>query len=169
MSDERTIRVVYTKYDGSLHWNHNALLLGEDEHGVWLGARAGETMRRGLEPPIVFPQAFVMLFPRDGWWTGSFNAKPHKTEIYCDIASVPSWPDPDTVTMVDLDLDVIRKRDGRVILDDADEFAEHQVRFGYPPEVIEAAQSSADRLMAAVRENAEPFASVYRGWLARMA
>ena len=33
--------------------------------------------------------------------------------------------------MVDLDLDVIRMRDGG-ILDDEDEFAEHQVRYGYP-------------------------------------
>lgn len=169
MSDERTIRVVYTKYDGSLHWHHNALLLGEDEHGVWAGARAGQSMRRGQEPLVVFPQPFVMLFPGDGWWTGSFNAEPHRTEIYCDIATVPSWPDPGTVTMVDLDLDVIRKRDGRIYLDDEDEFEAHRVRHGYPPEVVAAARDSAERLLKAVREDTEPFASVYRGWLARLA
>ena len=36
--------------------------------------------------------------------------------------------------MVDLDLDVIRMRDGRIILDDEDEFEEHQVRYAYPPD-----------------------------------
>ncbi|WP_180935649.1 DUF402 domain-containing protein [Nocardioides ungokensis] len=33
---------------------------------------------------------------------------------------------------VDLDLDVVRGRTGRVWIDDEDEFAEHRVRFGYP-------------------------------------
>ncbi|MDI5964195.1 DUF402 domain-containing protein [Streptantibioticus silvisoli] len=168
MSDERSIRVEFTKYDGSLHWHHTARLLGEDVHGVWAGCPAGASMRRGQEPPVVFPQAFVMLFPRDGWWTASFNAAPHKTEVYCDIATVPSWPAPDTVTMVDLDLDVIRKRNGRIYLDDEDEFDEHRVRYAYPPQVVSAARASAERLLKAVRVNAEPFATVSRDWLARV-
>ncbi len=169
MSDETTIRVVFTKYDGSLHWNHDALLLGEDGHGVWAGCRAGALLRRGHDHEVVFQEAFVMLFPREGWWTASFNAAPSRTEIYCDIATVPSWPDPGTVTMADLDLDVIRKRNGRVYLDDEDEFTEHQVRYGYPAGVVAAARGAADTLLAAVRRNAEPFATAYRPWLAKVA
>ncbi len=164
------MRVVYTKYDGSLHWNHDALRLGEDEHGVWAGCPTGTTARRGHEPPVTFQFAFVMLFPRDAWWTACFNAEPNKTEVYCDVASVPRWPDERTVTMVDLDLDVIRRRRGRrrVILDDEDEFAEHQVRYGYPPEVVAAARRSADWLLAAVAGRTEPFAGGYRDWLRRL-
>ncbi len=166
MSDQPTLRVVYTKYDGSLHWNHPALLLGEDEHGVWVGCPSGSQARRGHEPPVTYRRPFVMLFPRDAWWTACFNAAPHKTEIYCDISTVPQWPDAHTVTMVDLDLDVIRRRRGRrIILDDEDEFAEHQVAYGYPPEVIEAARRSADWLLAAVGGDTEPFAGAYRAWL----
>ena len=36
----REVRVVYTKYDGSLHWHMSMRYLGEDEHGIWLGAPA---------------------------------------------------------------------------------------------------------------------------------
>lgn len=36
--------------------------------------------------------------------------------------------------MVDLDLDVVRRFDGSAEILDEDEFAEHQVRYGYPPE-----------------------------------
>jgi uncharacterized protein len=168
MSDATTIRVVYTKYDGSLHWNHDALLLGEDAHGVWAGARAGALLRRGHDHEVVFREPFVMLFPRDGWWTASFNARPNKTEVYCDITTVPQWPDPATVTMADLDLDVIRKRSGRIYLDDEDEFAEHRVRYGYPPQVVEEAQRAADALMAAVRGRTGPFAGAHLPWLARV-
>ncbi|MFC4584580.1 DUF402 domain-containing protein [Sphaerisporangium corydalis] len=159
-----TIDVVYTKFDGSLHWHHGASLLGEDEHGVWTGCRARSSARRGSEPPVVWRHPFVMLFPRDAWWTASFNGRPSKLEIYCDITTVPRWGD-GGVTMVDLDLDVIRMRDGRVLLDDEDEFAEHRVRYSYPQDVVEQAERSAGWLMAAVRARAAPFSGVHRTWM----
>ncbi|HXB50646.1 MAG TPA: DUF402 domain-containing protein, partial [Streptosporangiaceae bacterium] len=57
------VRVVYTKYDGSLHWHQVMQYLGEDEHGIWLGGSAGSTTQRGDEPPIVLKQPFVGLIP----------------------------------------------------------------------------------------------------------
>lgn len=70
--------------------------------------------------------------------------------------------------MVDLDLDVRRRRAGAVELLDEDEFAVHQVRYGYPPEVIEGARAAADWLTGAVRERVEPFDSAYHSWLAQV-
>jgi len=46
------IRVIYRKYDGSLHWNMELGRLGADEHGTWLGAPAGTRARRGSEEPV---------------------------------------------------------------------------------------------------------------------
>lgn len=160
------VNVVYRKYDGSLHWNHRALLLGEDDHGVWTGCLAGASASKGIAPPITWQHAFVMLFPRDAWWTASFNAAPHKAEIYCDISTVPQWSD-GQVTMVDLDLDVIRMRDGRIILDDEDEFAEHQIRYAYPPDVIETARATAGLLMEAVTTGTAPFSTAPH-WLSQV-
>ncbi|HVX46236.1 MAG TPA: DUF402 domain-containing protein [Mycobacteriales bacterium] len=161
------VDVVFSKYDGALHWNLKGYRLGEDEHGVWVGMPAGTSGRRGYEPPIVWPEAQVMLFPRDSWWVATFNAAPARIELYCDISTVPEWTD-GTVTMVDLDLDVYRRRGGPVEIDDEDEFAEHQVRYGYPPDVIATAQHSCDRLADAVRGGAEPFAGRYQHWLHRV-
>lgn len=166
-----TVNVVYRKYDGSLHWNHSALLLGEDEHGVWTGCAADSITRKGHGPEVTSRHAYVMLFPRDAWWTAAFNNAPHKHEIYCDISTVPTWSDGE-VTMVDLDLDVIRTRRDlargrtrRVFLDDEDEFEEHQVRYAYPPDVIENARASAAWLMAAVTAGTAPFGAAPH-WLA---
>lgn len=165
----RDVRVVYRKYDGSLHWHHTMYYLGEDEHGVWLGAPAGSQSRRGDEPPIVFGHSFVQLIPADRWWTAAFNAEPADTEIYCDICSPPRWPDENQVTMVDLDLDVLRLRaDQRVLLVDEDEFAEHQVRYSYPASVISQAEKAAAWLLEAISGGAEPFATAYRAWLAKI-
>lgn len=162
------VRVVYRKYDGSLHWNHPARRLGEDPHGIWLGVPALTTMFKG-EPewgPVEAP--FVLLMPRDAWWTATFNAEPHRTEIYCDITTVPRWTTAQEVTMVDLDLDVRRRRAGAVERLDDDEFAEHRVRFGYPAEVVSAAEAAADWLLAAVSDRIEPFGVAYRDWLDRV-
>lgn len=141
--------------------------LGEDEHGVWLGLPADSVMRKGHNPTVALPEAHVILFPRAAWWTAVFNAAPRSTEIYCDITTPPEWPSPARVTMVDLDLDLLRKRGAdRPILVDEDEFAEHQLRYGYPPEVISAARGSAEWLMAAVTDRAGPFGGAHERWLA---
>jgi protein associated with RNAse G/E len=162
------VRVVYTKFDGSLHWHQTMTRLGQDEHGVWLGARPGILAQRGHEPAIVVRQAHVMLFRPDVWWTAVFNARPQRVEIYCDITSPISWPEPDQVTMVDLDLDVVRGRTGKVSVLDEDEFAEHQVRYGYPADVIDQAWSATKWLTAALADGTEPFATRYRFWLEQM-
>src|SRR6266540_1141443 len=129
--------VVYRKYDGALHWHQKMRRLGEDRHGIWLGAPPGAITRRGEEPPVVIEQAHAMLFPHDGWWTAVFNGPPAGIEIYCDITTPPRWPRPGEVTMVDLDLDVCRRRaDQTVVLLDEDEFAEHRVRYDYPRDVV---------------------------------
>jgi hypothetical protein len=160
------VRVIYRKYDGSLHWHQTMRRLGEDQHGVWIGSPAPTVLRKGDGPLVTLEYASVMLFPRDAWWTAAFNDAPASTEIYCDITTQARWPSPDEVTMIDLDLDVSRKRDGTVELLDEDEFAEHQVTYGYPAEVISEAQRSARWLQAALADGSEPFASTYQSYLA---
>ena len=71
--------------------------------------------------------------------------------------------------MVDLDLDVVRVRaDGRVLIVDQDEFAGHQVWYGYPADVVSQAEEAAVWLHRAISEGAEPFTADYRDWLRRV-
>jgi uncharacterized protein len=166
---DREVRVEYTKYDGSLHWHFTMDYLGADEHGTWLGARPGLMTRRGSEQPIAIEQSHVLLVPAGQWWTATFNAEPVPTEIYCDICTIPRWLDETRVTMADLDLDVIRRRpDRQVLVLDEDEFAEHQVRYGYPADVITRAEATAAWLTDAIRSGAEPFVTAYRPWLQKV-
>ena len=55
---------------------------------------------------------------------------------------------------------------GLEILDE-DEFAEHQLRYGYPAEVIAQARATTDDLVARITARTEPFAEVGAAWLAR--
>jgi protein associated with RNAse G/E len=160
------VRLVFTKYDGRLHWHAWLTRLGEDEHGVWLAAPTGTVWQRGSEPVVQLP-ASVTLIPRDVWWVASFNVEPAKFEAYVDLTSVAVWHG-DEVTMIDLDLDVVRYRgDGAVRLLDEDEFVAHRLLFGYPDTLVHSVTETAGRLMSDVVA-AEPFAGAYRRWLAQV-
>ncbi|HWG99142.1 MAG TPA: DUF402 domain-containing protein [Pilimelia sp.] len=160
------VRVVYSKFDGAQHRDYPARRLAEDDLGTWLGVAAGTTsIYHGR--PSVERIPFVLLVPHDAWWTAMFNPPPRTSEVYCDIASPAHWPDPDTVALVDLDLDVVRRRHtGRVELRDEEEFADHIGRFGYPDELVRRARAAAGWLRTALADGTEPFATAYRTWLA---
>jgi hypothetical protein len=153
------ISVNYRKYDGSLHWHTILHHLGEDEYGVWLGSPPGGRWRRAIGPWVPVDADRLLVVPRDRWWTARFSNDPeYHTSIYADVTMVPQWVGPAELTIVDLDLDVVRAtRTGEISLLDEDEFAEHQIRYGYPGEVIAAAQASAKWLIAAMTAGDEPF------------
>ncbi len=69
---------------------------------------------------------------------------------------------------LDLDLDVVRRQDGRTYLDDEDEFAEHQVAYAYPPEVVGMAEQSAADVLTALRASAPPYDGTADAWLERL-
>lgn len=67
--------------------------------------------------------------------------------------------------MVDLDLDVTRWRDGRVEIEDEDEFEQHRVEYSYPNDVVEHALASMRDVLAAVRDNRAPLGAAPDVWL----
>ena len=131
------VRLEMTKWGDRPHWEFDALWLGSDEHGDWVGIPAGTPMSRpgahvriqvdqvGLIPPPDAPAAAR-------GWLATFHAPGGpRVSVYVDITTPPLWDGP-VLRAVDLDLDVVRGVDGRVWLDDEDEFAEHRVELGYP-------------------------------------
>ncbi|MEV6521068.1 DUF402 domain-containing protein [Longispora sp. NPDC051575] len=163
------VLVTVRKYDGGPHWSIPAVRLGEDAHGVWLGQPEGTVYSKATGPVYATTAPQVLLCPRDSWWTANFYGGSTDLDLYCDVAAPVEWTAPDAVTIVDLDLDVCRVRaDGRVFVDDEDEFADHQVRYGYPPEVVAAASASAAWLVEAVTARSGPFGGGHLDWLARI-
>ena len=159
-----TIRVVYTKYDGSAHRDYPARRLSEDDLGIWVGVPRGtESVYHGR--PSVEQIPFVLLIPHAAWWTGMFNPPPRTSEVYCDITTPARW-EGDTVHIVDLDLDVVRRRETQLVeLRDEDEFAVHRAAFGYPDDLVAEAYAAAEKLLVALGDGSEPFATEYRKWL----
>jgi uncharacterized protein len=168
MGTGAVVQVVFLKYDGRPHRSYPAQYLGEDESGVWLGVAAGTPARVDGDRQTLREEPYVLLVPHQAWWTAMFNAPPRRTEVYCDVTTPATWSGQREVTVVDLDLDVRRRRWGDIERLDEDEFAEHSVRFGYPDEVVAEATAASLWLAAALGDGSEPFASDFRPWLAKV-
>jgi len=166
-----TVQVLYGKWGGGRHYEFTMSRLGEDEHGVWLGAPPRTTIWR---PGATFPSSteWVTCFARAAGWTASFYPREeHDMAAYVDITTPPSWSRDeerglDVVAMVDLDLDVVLRVNGELLIDDADEFEEHRQSLGYPKDVVAVAESTTAAVFASIAAGDEPFPSVGQAWLA---
>lgn len=155
-----------TKWGGRPHWEYDGVFLGSDEHGEWLGCPAGTFYSRpGLEFHADVDS--VTLVPRDQAWCATFHAPGIRFDVYVDVTMPPTW-DGRVLRAVDLDLDVIRRSDGSVYLDDADEFAEHRALYGYPDDVVAMAEASAASVLAAVEAGVPPYDGSAERWLAAL-
>lgn len=113
--------------------------------------------------PIFRPGDVTMeFFWSDRWWNVIAGYRPESGALagyYCNVARTPRWhtaPEP-VVTYTDLDLDLIVFPDGRMQLDDEDEFAAYAARFAYPASVVERARRTVDEMRERVARRSHPF------------
>lgn len=155
---QRTIDIDFRKWVSRPHWRFTMNYLDQDEWGIWLWTPPGSTAQRATEPAQTFEHLNVKLIAPGEWWTAIWNDS-GRYDLYVDIVTPAAWRG-DRVTMVDLDLDIIRLADSTVIIDDEDEFAAHQVAYRYPPAVVDRARATADALHRNIQNGQEPFVSV---------
>lgn len=93
------------------------------------------------------------------------KAPPHDPELSVDICTPPIWRGLHIVETVDLDLDVVRLRDGSVHLLDEDEFDLHRRELSYPPDLVASARITAAEIMLAAEQHRPPFDSSALPWL----
>jgi len=159
------VRLRFSKWGGHPHWAMDLRYLGTDEHGTWLGGAKGFWMSRpgmGLESVV----DVAILIPEHAPFVASFNGPGHDTcDIYVDMTTVPAWgTDGGDAVARAVDLDVLRGLDGVTRVDDEDEFAEHQVSYRYPKEVVELALRSCTEVTAGIEQDREPWRSVGHRW-----
>lgn len=161
------VRVVMTKWVDRPHWEFDAVYLGSDHAGDWLGFPTGSHMTRpGMEFTTTNQQ--VGLVPASGSpvgsaWLATFHGPGGQVLTYVDMTTEPVW-DGATVRAVDLDLDVIQQLDGSAEVDDQDEFDAHRVEHRYPDDVVALVIWTRDAVLAAVRDRSAPFDGSAATW-----
>ena len=149
-----------TKWGDRPHWEMDAVYLGADAAGDWIGfplgtvmARPGMSITTSNEQVGLVPSAVTAVGRA---WLATFHGPGGIVWTYVDMTTVPHWSGR-TIRAVDLDLDVIEGLDREVFVDDQDEFDEHRVELSYPREVVDLAMATRDIVLTAVREKHPPF------------
>jgi hypothetical protein len=170
VTDLRSARVLTRKWPDEPHWEFDAIRLGIDGHGQWLGVPKGTWLAKPAKG-FTAQADHVVLLPHDGWWVATIygDDAERPMDVYVDMTTPCVWSqDESTVTCVDLDLDVIQSVNGEIWVDDEDEFAEHQVLFGYPAEIVAGAEASCRDVLEELTEKTGPFDGIALDWLARL-
>jgi protein associated with RNAse G/E len=145
------------KYDGAEHWVQPFQVLSDDGTLIVTEYRA-RTPIYTSRGEFRSPYDSRVYFWRDRWYNVFRLARPGcATSLwYCNVTTPPSF-DGQEISYVDLDLDVAVRPNGCIELLDADEFAEHQRKYGYPRDVIARAEEAANQVARLAQCNAFPF------------
>lgn len=84
-----TVHVEFAKWGGRRHWTYDALRLGEDAHGVWLGGPRGTVLDRP-DARLVLDYPSIVLVRPGRPRVAAFNADAPTDvrsayEVYLDV------------------------------------------------------------------------------------
>jgi hypothetical protein len=161
IEDRPRIRSASTKYDGSIHYEFDTHLIDHVDGCLRLFIPAGTPNRSYRGEGIFEADCVALFFPGDD--SRGLNVfhyltpYPHNGVVMASDMLTGAQLDGDSLSWIDLDLDVEVFADGRIELVDEDEFEEHQLRYRYPSEVIEGASHGADVALGLAPAGAFPF------------
>lgn len=159
----------WRKWHGGRHWVNDAIYLGSDRWGDWLGQPDGwRNVRPGLEFLADGPN--VTLLPPSGDYAMTVHGRPRRVRTYIDLAWDIRWQDREPQG-IDMDLDVVKAIDERgFFIDDRDEWDEHRIAYGYPLDIVRTLESLALDLERRVAAAEAPFDdATSEAWLSRLA
>ena len=153
------------KYDGSLHYRFQSEIVynGSDTlvtyrgPGIAMESYRGDMTADGQLLLFYYANRYhntIIMWQAD--WTPLAQ--------YVNIATPAEW-DKQTVSAVDLDLDLIREaRNAEIMVDDEDEFEEHIELFSYPQELVRTCRSELDKLIEVMRLRQGVFSDAIYEW-----
>jgi protein associated with RNAse G/E len=172
--NRRIIELRSAKYDGSLNYYWPACMVQEDAAGfIWATPAGAPFTRPGGVHPV--PHDWLGRVWYDRWYAVDASLAPPSRgaapgtllHYYCNLGMPGAW-EGDVYRYVDLDLDVQIFPDGRHVLLDEDEFAAHQLRYGYPADVVAATEQAARDAVALAQAGAAPFDGSLVAWHAAL-
>ena len=141
--------VRFQRYDGLIKRQVAAYPIGERDGELRLAVPFGSVFET-LRGPWAPKTAAIYHFWRGGWHNVCTIVSPETRRpafLYCDIHA-PMTFDGTTLTLLDLDLDVIVHDDFSYRVLDEAEFAANCAAFGYPPGLVTGARAALAALIA---------------------
>ena len=152
-------RIEARKYDQQLHYRLPAYLLDDDGERLWFISQVGGQVEHVTRQQTwEITHRWDMIFWRRRWYNVYLNYTPAGAfdHFYCNVG-LPPVVSGETLSFVDLDLDVRIWPDGQYAVLDEDEFIEHTAHYAYPEPTQNAARQAVDDILALWRAGHSPF------------
>ena len=155
------VEVQAYKYDGTLHRNWGAELIHREGSLVVLDAKFPNEIVHELLGTIASGTQSLEYYWLDRWYNVFRFAQPDGKlrNYYCNV-NVPAKFDGETLSYVDLDLDILVDPDFSYRVLDVEDFARNAELYGYTEEVQANARQALDALVSMIETRAFPFSEL---------
>ena len=156
----RLIRVDSLKFDGRLHRSWPARLVRQAGTLYVLEGVFETEVRHQLLGRILAGTLSTEFYWTDRWYSVFRFREPagRLRNYYCNV-NRPAEFDGETLSIVDLDIDVLVAPDFSYTVLDEDEFEEHAARYGYDETLRGRVRASLSELIGLIETRAFPFAA----------
>jgi len=150
--------VVVCKFDGAEHRRWSARLIEKVDSLIVLDAKFEEHIEHNLLGTIPIGTLSTEYYWLDRWYNvfrfrdADLNLK----RFYCNINMPPRF-DGQTLTYVDLDIDVLVEPDLSYRVLDLEDFQENARQYNYPVEIQTGAHRALNELIGLIETRAFPF------------
>jgi protein associated with RNAse G/E len=154
----RTILVRASKYDGREHRSWSAQVLRLEGSLITLDARFSDEIIHEVLGTIATGTHSLEYYWLHRWYNVFRFAEPdgELRNYYCNVNMPPTF-DGETLSYVDLDLDILVQPDFSYQILDADDFERNAQRYAYPAEVEANARRAVDELVGMIETREFPF------------
>jgi protein associated with RNAse G/E len=154
------VEVRVYKYDGLLHRTWPAELLRQEGSLIVLDAKFADEVTHDLLGTIASGTLSLEYYWLDRWYNVFRFVEPDGTlrNYYCNV-NVPPTFDGETLSYVDLDLDILVEPDLSYRILDVEDFERNAEDYGYSVEVQANARRAVDELVRMIETSAFPFNS----------
>ena len=146
------------KYNGTEHRRWRAKLLRQECSLIVLDARFEEEIQHPLLGTIARGTVSIEYYWLNRWYNIFRFLQPagHLLSYYCNI-NVPPVLHENTLSYIDLDMDILVASDLSYTVLDEDEFADNATRFNYPLEIQRRSRQALDELIELIESRQFPF------------
>jgi len=163
--NNQPIKIQSMKYGNHLHYEWETTLLEKTDSYIFVLGHKGRKLNHYTKGQVFTVDNWTIeFFPLDAWFTVSADVIDGELkQYYCNICEPPQFAG-DLVTFVDLDIDLVY-RNGQWMVVDEEEFADHALKFSYPPELIKRVRMEQQGLEQRIKQGRFPFDGAIERWM----
>lgn len=156
--NDKPITVRACKYDGSEHRRWTAQLIRQEGSLLVLDAKFPDEVIHDLLGTIASGTHSLEYYWLDRWYNIFRFAQPNGDlrNYYCNINRPPTF-DGETLSYVDLDLDILVAPDLSYRILDAEDFERNAKEYAYPAELQTSARQAVDEVVRLIEKRQFPF------------